>query len=102
MEKRMQRVAVAGSAVALLGLAAHAAVPKAWAACEKEIAQYCPKAADDEAIFACIEKREGLGEKSGLSKACYAAHERYEAQSGKEEGEEHEKGEGHEAHEQHK
>jgi hypothetical protein len=92
--------AVLGSAAALLGLAAHASpVPEAWSPCEKEIAKYCPKAADNKAIFACIEKREHLGAKSGLSKQCYAAHERYEAQSGEEE---HEEGEGHEAHEQHK
>ena len=93
MNRGMQRIAavVVGSASAAVGLAAHAAVPKAWTACEKEIAQYCPKAADDEAIFACIEKREHLGAKSGLSKQCNAAHEKYEAQSGKEHDEHEEK-----------
>jgi hypothetical protein len=102
MRQQAVGAAVVGCAAALLGQSAKAAVPKAWSDCAKEVAQYCPKATDDEAIFACIEKREELGVKSGLSKACYAAHERYEAQSGKEESEEHEKTEGHEAHEQHK
>ena len=93
MDRRIQRIAavVLGGASAFFGLTAHAAVPPAWTACEKEIAKYCPKAADDEAIFSCIEKREHLGaKKSGLSKACNAAHEKYEASSGKEEHGEHE------------
>jgi hypothetical protein len=99
MRTRAAGAAVVGCAAALLGQSTKAAVPETWTACEKEIAKYCPKAADDETIFACIEKREHLGAKSGLSKQCYAAHERYEAQSGKEEHEEHEKGEAHEKHE---
>jgi hypothetical protein len=97
MNRRVQRVAavVLGSASATFGWAAHAAVPEAWTACEKEVAKYCQKAADDEAIFSCIEKREHLGaKKSGLSKACNAAHEKYEAKSGKEH-EEHESEEHH-------
>ena len=92
MSVRMQRMVavLAASVPALWGLAAHAKVPEAWKDCEKEVAQFCPKAQSDEAIFQCIEKREGMGAKAGLSKACNAAHERYEAQSGKEESEEHE------------
>lgn len=91
MSRRMQRMVavLAASAPAFLGLAAHAAVPKEWKDCEKEVAQFCPKAQSDEAVFQCIEKREGMGAKAGLSKACNEAHERYEAQTGKE-SEEHE------------
>ncbi|WP_147443150.1 hypothetical protein [Corallococcus sp. AB011P] len=98
MSVRMQRMVavLAASAPLFLGLAAHAAVPHAWKDCEKEVVQFCPKAQSNEAIFQCIEKREGMGAKAGLSKACNTAHERYEAQAGKKESEEH----GHQEHHQ--
>lgn len=96
MSVRTQRMVavLAASAPAFLGLAAHAAVPQAWKDCEKEVARFCPKAQSDDAIFQCIEKREDMGAQAGLSKACNAAHERYEAQTGKE-------SEAHEHQEQH-
>lgn len=86
--------AILGSASTLFGLAAHAAGPNTWQACQKEIARYCPEAKGDDPIFQCIEKREALGARSGLSKECNEAHERYEKQTGKE-TEEHEKQEHH-------
>lgn len=99
--RTLRMVAVlAASAPGFLGLAAHAAVPAAWKDCEKEVAQFCPKAQSNDAIFQCIEKREGLGAKSGLSKACNEEHERYEAQTGKKESEEHEQHEHQEHHQQ--
>lgn len=104
MRVRMLRMVavLAASTSAFLGLAAHAAVPEHWKDCKKEVAEFCPKAQSDDAIFQCIEKREGLGAKSGLSKSCDAAHERYEAQTGKGESEEHEHHEQQEHHQQEK
>lgn len=91
---QLATAAILGSASALFGLAAHAAGPDTWQACQKEIARYCPEAKGDDPIFQCIEKREALGARSGLSKECNEAHERYEKQSGKE-TEEHEHHEHH-------
>lgn len=98
MSRRMQQAfaVLAVSGAGFVGWSAQAAVPEGWKDCEKEVAQYCPKAQSDDAIFHCIEKREGLGKKAGLSKACSAAHERYEAQTGKEGDEAHEQHEHHE------
>ena len=55
-----------------------AAVPEKWKDCAPEIAKYCPKAASDDAIFACLEAREAKGVHGGLSKQCDAAHEKFE------------------------
>src|SRR4051812_26561057 len=73
--------------------AARAEVPEEWKPCEKEIGKYCKGATDSKAIFECIEKQEKKGKKSGLSKACYEAHEKMEGA----EHEAKEKGEGGEA-----
>jgi hypothetical protein len=62
---------------AVFGLPAHAAVPEAWTRCEKEIARYCPKAEDEDAVFRCIAKRVSL-DRTKLSEACYAAYEDFE------------------------
>jgi hypothetical protein len=72
------RQVLAGICALASGFAARAEVPAEWKSCRKEVAQYCSKAADSGAIFECIEKREKLGKKSGLSADCLEAHEKYE------------------------
>jgi hypothetical protein len=69
---------IAGAVAGMWALAAQAGVPSEWKSCGKEIGQYCSKATESAAIFECIEKREKLGKKSGLSKECLEAHEKYE------------------------
>jgi hypothetical protein len=69
---------IAGALAWLWVLAAQAGVPAEWKSCGREISQYCSKATDSAAIFECIEKREKLGKKSGLSQECLQAHEKYE------------------------
>jgi hypothetical protein len=78
------------AAIMSVGGAAYAAVPAQWKACTKEIQRYCPDATDSKVIFECIEGREKMGKTSGLSKACYRAHEKMEGS----EHEAQEKGEG--------
>jgi hypothetical protein len=75
----MRQFVLAFAAASLLGTAARAEVPEEWKACSKEIDKYCKGATDSHEIMECIEKREKLGKKSGLSKACYAAHEKLES-----------------------
>ena len=53
-------------------------IPDDWKPCAKEIKKYCKDATETKAIFDCIEKREKMGKKSGLSHACYEAHEKME------------------------
>ena len=64
-------------ALGACSLPAHGAVPEAWKGCEQEVARYCPKAADEDAVFRCISRRVEL-ERAKLSDACYATYERYE------------------------
>jgi hypothetical protein len=80
MNTRQQHVAAValGGAMALLGSSPPARVHEDWVDCEEEVARYCPKAAaDDDAIYLCIEKREHLGDRAHLSDKCYAAYDRY-------------------------
>lgn len=74
----MQTKSMIAALAAMWTLGAHASVPPEWKSCGKEIRQYCAKASESPAIFECIEKRESLGAKSGLSKECLEAHEKYE------------------------
>jgi hypothetical protein len=81
-------------AVGLLSTGARAEVPTEWKACAKEINKYCKGMSESHEIMECIETREKLGKKSGLSKACYQAHEKLEgpeneAQEKGEKGEDH-------------
>jgi len=71
--------AIATSLTLGFSLSAWAAdVPPEWKDCEKEIGKFCKGVTESKAIFECIERREKLGKKSGLSKKCNDAHEKQE------------------------
>jgi hypothetical protein len=74
----MRKFTLMLAALGLVGTLARAEVPAEWKSCSKEIDKYCKGMSDSHEIMECIEKREKLGKKSGLSKACYAAHEKLE------------------------